>query len=107
MSARVSSVLALLVYLVLAAALFSSSWVNPTYLSVGQAGDPELFMWLLAWVPYSASHAMNPLFTNFLIYPQGANLMWTLIPIVPGVILSPIMAWLGPVVTYNAAMTLA
>jgi hypothetical protein len=78
------SVGALLLYIVLAIGLFSSSWVNPTYLSVGRAGDPELFMWLLAWVPYSITHGMNPLFTNFLIYPQGANLMWTLIPIVPG-----------------------
>jgi hypothetical protein len=64
-------------------------------------------MWLLAWVPYSISHLMNPLFTNFLIYPQGANLMWTLIPIVPGTLLSPLMAWFGPVVTYNVVMTLA
>jgi len=98
---------ALLLYIVLAVALFSSSWVNPTYLSVGRAGDPELFMWLLAWVPYSFSHGMNPLFTNFLIYPQGANLMWTLIPIVPGTLLSPFMVWLGPVATYNLVMTLA
>jgi len=98
---------ALLLYLVLAVALFSSSWVNPTYLSVGRAGDPELFMWLLAWVPYSISHLMNPLFTNFLIYPQGANLMWTLIPIVPGLLLSPVMILLGPVATYNVVMTLA
>ncbi len=81
--------------------------MNPTYLSVGVAGDPELFMWLLAWVPFSISHGMNPLFTNFLMYPQGANLMWTLIPIVPGLLLSPVMAWLGPVVTYNLLMTLA
>jgi len=64
-------------------------------------------MWLLAWVPYSIGHGMNPLFTNFLIYPQGANLMWTLIPVVPGLLLSPIMVWLGPVVTYNVVMTLA
>lgn len=101
------SVWAFLVYLVLAAALFSSSWVNPTYLSVGTAGDPELFMWLLAWVPYSISHALNPLFTNFLIYPEGANLMWTLIPIFPGVLLSPVMVAFGPVATYNVVMTLA
>src|SRR4029077_17933574 len=76
-------------------------------LSVGKAGDPELFMWLLAWVPYSISHLVNPLFTNFLIYPQGANLMWTLIPIVPGVLLSPVMVWLGPVATYNVLITVA
>ncbi len=64
-------------------------------------------MWLLAWVPYSISHAMNPLFTNFLIYPQGANLMWTLIPIVPGLVLTPVLVWLGPVAAYNLLMTLA
>jgi hypothetical protein len=91
---------------VLAGALFGSAWANPTNHSVGAAGDPELFMWLLAWGPYSISHGMNPLFTNYLIYPQGANLMWTLIPIVPGLLLSPVMAWFGPVLAYNASMTL-
>lgn len=102
-----SSLGILFLYLVLAVAVFGSAWANPTNLSVGAAGDPELFMWLLAWVPYSISHGMNPLFTNFVIYPQGANLMWTLIPIVPGLLLSPVMAWFGPVLAYNASMTLA
>jgi hypothetical protein len=91
-----SSLGVLFLYLVLAVAVFGSAW-----------GDPELFMWLLAWVPYSISHGINPLFTNFVIYPQGANLMWTLIPIIPGLLLSPAMVWFGPVVTYNALMTLA
>jgi hypothetical protein len=103
----ISSLGVLVVYLALAVALFASAWANPTYLSVGTAGDPELFMWLLAWVPYSISHGLNPLFTNFLIYPEGANLMWTLIPIVPGLVLTPVMALLGPVLAYNALMTLA
>ncbi len=91
----------------MAVALFSSAWSNPTYLSVGTAGDPELFMWLLAWVPYSIGHGLNPLFTNFLIYPQGANLMWTLIPIVPGLLLTPVIGLFGPVLAYNALMTVA
>ena len=98
--------LALLGYLVLAFALFASAWVDPTYRSIGVAGDPQLFMWLLAWTPYAGSHGLNPLFTDFLIYPQGANLMWTLIPVVPGLLLAPVMATLGPVFTYNLAMTL-
>jgi len=101
------SVWAFIAYLVGAIVLFSSSWVNPTYLSIGVAGDPQLFMWLLAWVPFSISHWVNPLFTNFLIYPQGANLLWTLVPIVPGLIVSPVMFWLGPVAAYNVVMTLA
>jgi len=94
-------------YLLLAFAVFASAWRNPTYLSIGTAGDPELFMWLLAWVPYSIGHGLNPFFTDYLIYPQGANLLWTLIPIVPGLLLSPSMLLLGPVATYNLAMTLA
>ena len=103
----ISSLGVLLLYLVMAVALFGSAWTDPTNLSVGAAGDPELFMWLLAWVPYSISHGLNPLFTNFVIYPQGANLTWTLIPIVPGLLMSPLMAWFGPVLAYNALMTLA
>ena len=98
---------AFLLYLLLAVALFSSAWINPTYLSIGSPGDPELFMWMLAWVPYSISHGLNPLFTDFLIYPQGANLFWTLIPIVPGLVLTPVMVALGPVFAYNLVMTLA
>ena len=98
---------ALVLYIVLAFAMFGSAWSNPTYRSVGTAGDPELFMWMLTWVPYSITHALNPLFTDYLIYPHGANLMWTLIPIVPGLLLAPVTFSFGPVVAYNLAMTLA
>ncbi len=98
---------AFLLYLVLAVALFGSAWINPTYLSIGSPGDPELFMWMLAWVPYSISHGLNPLFTDYLIYPHGANLFWTLIPIIPGLSLTPVMIGLGPVFAYNLVMTLA
>ena len=98
---------AFVIYLALAVALFVSAWINPTYLSIGYAGDPELFMWMLAWVPYSISHGLNPFFTDYLIYPQGANLFWTLIPIVPGLVLTPVMVGLGPVFAYNLVMTLA
>jgi hypothetical protein len=54
-------------------------------------------MWMLGWVPYSIGHGLNPLFTDYLIWPNGANLMWTLIPIVPGLLFSPAMVLLGPV----------
>ena len=107
MSRLPPAALALVAYLVLAFAVFASAWQNPTYLSIGTAGDPELFMWLLSWVPYSITHGLNPFFTDYLIYPQGANLLWTLIPVVPALLLSPSMVALGPVATYNLAMTLA
>jgi hypothetical protein len=102
----VSSLGALVLYIVLALALFASAWVNPTYLSVGLAGDPQIHMWLLNWTPYSIAHGLNPFFTDYLNYPQGANLLWNLIPTVPGVLLSPSSLVMGPVFTYNLVMTL-
>jgi hypothetical protein len=104
---RAPSIGALLIYLASAIALFSSAWVDPLHRSAGGPGDAQLFMWMLGWVPYSIGHGLNPLFTDYLIYPSGANLFWTLIPILPGVVLAPVMAWLGPVAAYNLAITLA
>ncbi len=94
-------------YLALAVLTFASAWRDPTYLSVGTAGDPELYMWMLTWVPYSLGHGLNPFFTDFLLYPHGGNLLWSLIPIVPGLLLSPVLVLFGPVAGYNLTMTLA
>jgi hypothetical protein len=101
-----AAALALGLYLLLAFGLFSSAWRDPSYLSIGAAGDAQLYMWMLGWVPYSISHGLNPFFTNYLIYPLGANLLWSLIPIVPGLVLSPPMVLLGPVASFNLVMTL-
>ena len=101
-----SGVAALIVYAGLAFAVFGSAWIDPRNLSIGSAGDAEIYMWMLGWVPFSVGHALNPLFSNFVIYPQGASLFWSLIPIVPGFLLAPVMVFLGPVVTYNLTMTL-
>jgi hypothetical protein len=105
-SEPLKSVLAAGVYVILAVAVFASAWRNPGYLSVGTAGDSEIYMWMLGWVPYSISHGLNPMFSNFVVYPEGASLFWTLIPIVPGFVLSPVMVLAGPVATYNVTMTL-
>ncbi len=64
-------------------------------------------MWLLYWTPYSITHWLNPFFTDYLNYPQGANLLWNLIPTVPGVLLLPSTFVLGPVFSYNLVMTVA
>lgn len=104
---RRSGLVAPALYLALAFAMFASAWRDPTYLSVGTAGDPELYMWMLSWVPYSVTHGLNPFFTDFLLYPHGGNLLWSLIPIVPGFLLTPVLALFGPVAGYNLTMTLA
>lgn len=87
-------------------ALFANAWRAPATSLIGQGPDPLLFSWFLRWTPFAVSHGLNPLYTDFLDAPQGANLMWnTWVPGLGG-ILTPITVWAGPLVAFNLAMTL-
>lgn len=104
---RLGAAMALAAYVALAVLLFGSAWRDPFRVTVGIGGDPELFMWLLSWTPFSISHGLNPLLTDYLNYPSGANLMWNTVQLAPGLLLWPLLAAFGPVLTFNALMTLA
>jgi hypothetical protein len=99
--------LALFVYLLLAVAIFSSTWVNhPDGSSwIGSRKDPQLFIWYLGWIPHELSLGRNPLFTDYLSYPPGVNLMWNTSMIFPALVLWPVTAVFGPVVAYNVLIT--
>jgi hypothetical protein len=92
--------LALIVYLLLAVAVFSSTWVNPAGSWIGSTKDPQLFIWYLGWVPHGQS-----LFTDHLSYPDGVNLMWNTSMVFPALVLWPVTALFGPVVAYNVLVT--
>jgi hypothetical protein len=64
-------------------------------------------MWFLGWTRFALSHGYNPLFSDFLDYPHGVNLMWNSSTLLPGALLSPVTAWQGPVVAYNLLLTLS
>jgi hypothetical protein len=97
---------ALLGYLGLAVLLFGKAWAHPFTASVGYRGDAELFMWFLSWPHFALAHGLNPVFTTYMDYPAGVNLMAnTSMPLV-GTALSPITAIFGPVFTYNTVETL-
>ena len=98
---------ALLLYLVLAFGVFASVWRDPSVRWIGIAGDPQSFMWFLAWYPHALGHGLNPFFTDFGDYPAGANLLWdTGLPLV-SVVLWPVTATFGVVVAYNVMVTAA
>jgi hypothetical protein len=97
--------LALLVYLLLAIAIFSSTWANPSGSWIGSPKDPQLFIWYLGWIPHELSLGQNPLFTDYLSYPPGVNLMWNTSMIFPALLLWPVSALFGPVVAYNVLLT--
>ena len=103
--ARFDGPLLLLAYGALAVGLFGAAWTDPFSRAIGGGPDPPVFMWYLRWIPFAISHGMNPLFTNYLDYPDGINLMWqTSIPML-GLLLWPVTATLGPVFSYNLLMT--
>ncbi|HWO90524.1 MAG TPA: hypothetical protein VNP53_01020, partial [Methylomirabilota bacterium] len=96
---------ALFIYFLIAVALFSSTWFDPAARLIGTPKDPKLFVWYLGWLPHELSLGHNPLFTDYLSYPSGVNLMWNTSMIFPALLLWPVTAAVGPVVAYNLLIT--
>lgn len=112
--AGVVTPLSLFVYLDLAFLLFRQAWLAPPsgrwlqHLTwVGGCCDPEQTMWFLRWTPFALLHQHNPLFTDYLNFPGGVNMMWNNFSPLAGLLLSPLTLAFGPVVAYNAFLTLA
>lgn len=108
---RGSAAAALATYTCLAVAMFSSTWDHPTTWSVGGIAstqhDSELVMGFLGWPPFAITHGHNLIFTNYLDYPGGVNLMWNVSMLIPGVVLAPLTQAAGVVLAYNVLMTAA
>ena len=96
---------ALFIYFLIAVALFSSTWIDPSGSLIGTPKDPKLFVWYLGWLPHELSLGHNPLFSSYLSYPSGVNLMWNTSTIFPALLLWPVTAAFGPVVAYNLLIT--
>ncbi len=92
--------LALLAYLLLAVGIFSGTWINPAGSWIGSPKDPQLFIWYLGWIPHKLT-----LFSDYLSYPDGVNLMWNTSMMFPALVLWPVTAVFGPVVAYNVLVT--
>jgi len=103
--ARLRARTALAIFAVLSVALFVRTWTAPSTSFIGGPNDPELESWFLRWMPWAISHGHNPLLTDHLDYPAGANLMWNVLLPLPGLLLWPVTALFGAVVSYNLLVT--
>jgi hypothetical protein len=100
-------VVSLVVCLALSVAMFWHMWQDPTHRLLGSGlGDGALMMWFLRWTPAAIGHGMNPLFSDYLNFPTGVNVMWNTSLLLPGFLLAPITVTWGPVVTFNLLGTL-
>lgn len=97
--------IALAAYSLLALAVFSGTWADPAGSWIGSPKDPQLFIWYLGWIPHELSQGRNPLFTDFLSYPAGVNVMWNTSMLFPALLLWPVTAVFGPVVAYDLLIT--
>jgi hypothetical protein len=94
-------------YTALAVALFHSTWQQPFSRAVGDGGDTFQNVWWLAWTAHAITQGSNPLFTNYMLYPDGANLLWNTSYPLMGALLAPVTIALGPVFAFNVMTTLA
>jgi hypothetical protein len=98
---------ALLLYLALALLLTTSAWSNPTERWIGACCDQEQSIWFLAWLPAALEQGQNPLLTDRVNAPDGANLMWNAAEPVVALLAAPLTLTVGPIFAYNAAALLA
>jgi len=98
---------ALLVYAALSIVVFSGAWTDPAAGWIGDNKDPKLFIWYLGFIPHELGQGTNPLVTNYLAYPPGVNLMWNSSIVFPALVLWPVTAAFGPVVSYNLLITVS
>jgi hypothetical protein len=56
---------------------------------------------------HALAHADNPLLSNHILYPFGANLMWNTSDVFPGLLFAPVTAIWGPVLSYNLLILLS
>ena len=107
LSGRVGWGLPAMLYLGLAAVLFSSVWPSPTTLQAGAGGDPQLVLWLLRWFPFALQHGQMPLLTTHLDYPAGVNLMWNTAFTPLAALVAPLTLGPGAVLASNVLLVLS
>ncbi|HEX6492316.1 MAG TPA: hypothetical protein VF112_02325, partial [Candidatus Dormibacteraeota bacterium] len=105
--AAVADVGVLVLLIGLSVLLFLPAWRDPAHLVIGGHGDSEQSMWFLRWLPWAMTHGHDPLLTDHIGHPTGANLMWNSSQPLTALAAWPLTAAAGPVLAYNAMVTLA
>jgi hypothetical protein len=101
------SLLVIVVYVSLGVVAFWPLFPDFSSKLFGTGGDSILAMWMLAWVPHSLSHGLNPLFSHAIFAPFGVNLAQNTEAPLLGLLTAPLALIMGPVARANLLMVLA
>ena len=69
--------------------------------------DPNFYIWAWRWWVYAVTHGINPLYSYQIRAPAGYNLAWATTSPSVALLMWPITATLGPVVSFNLTLLLA
>jgi hypothetical protein len=96
-------------YVVLGIVSHGASWVHGIAhtLPGGGGGDNGQEVWFLAWGAHALTHLTDPLRTDWLQYPYGADLANNTSMPLAGFIGTPITLLFGPIATYNVLFVAA
>jgi hypothetical protein len=104
---RFRSAAAALVYLWLAALLHAPAFVDLRNRTLCSCGDQPQTDWYLAWTPHALLSGQAPWTTDYLLVPDGVNLMWNTLMPLPGLLMSPVTLLAGPIATHTLLSVLA
>jgi len=68
--------------------------------------DPNFYTWAMQWWPYAVSHGINPLYSAQIGAPTGYNLAWVTTTPSVGLLMWPVTAAFGVLVSYNIVLLL-
>ena len=68
--------------------------------------DPKFYTWAMRWWPYAVSHGINPLFSHQIGAPHGYNLAWATTTPSVDLLMWPVTAAFGVLVSYNVMLLL-
>jgi hypothetical protein len=106
-ASRSHAPLVVCVYASMAVLLGFPAWLSPSTRYIGVGGDPLQTMWFLTWTPHALTHLQNPWLSDVMNYPQGFSLVWNGAQFFSALVLWPVTALAGPMVSYNALVTLS
>jgi hypothetical protein len=94
-------------FCVLACLVYGGNPMSSSALPQCACGDEAQEVWFLAWPAFALSHGLNPLYSQYVAFPKGIDLMSSTSMPLLGVLMSPVTLAAGPVVAYNLLARLA
>jgi hypothetical protein len=105
-SRRLRSAAAPLTYLWLAVLLHGPAFADLRNRTQCSCGDQPQTDWYLGWTPHAVLAGHAPWTTDYLLVPDGVNLMWNTLMPLPGLLFAPVTLLAGPMATHTVLAVL-